>query len=150
MLLISPTSVTGNWQKEAARFTPELPVLVHHGTERKKGPAFAKAASQNALVVSSYALLARDLDLFKAVPFVSGFLMFCVSSRTTVPRQCPRCLGLRRDDRAQEGDWSNRTWKAFYPSANTSRCADDSSPAILASTRPNRARAARIHRGKRR
>jgi SNF2 family DNA or RNA helicase len=27
-LLIAPTSGTGNWQKEAARFTPELPVRV--------------------------------------------------------------------------------------------------------------------------
>ncbi|GAB4166650.1 MAG: DEAD/DEAH box helicase [Rhodocyclaceae bacterium] len=67
VLLVSPTSVTGNWQKEAARFTPRLPVLVHHGTERNKGPAFARAAVQHALVVTSYALLVRDLDLFKPV-----------------------------------------------------------------------------------
>jgi len=69
VLLISPTSVTGNWQKEAARFTPELPVLVHHGTERTKGAAFAKAASKHALVVSSYSLLVRDFELFKDVPW---------------------------------------------------------------------------------
>ena len=31
VLLICPTSVVGNWSKEAARFTPKLPVLVHHG-----------------------------------------------------------------------------------------------------------------------
>jgi SNF2 family DNA or RNA helicase len=68
-LLIAPTSVTGNWQKEAARFTPALPVMVHHGTERKKGPAFAEAAIKHALVVSSYALLVRDIELFKAVPW---------------------------------------------------------------------------------
>ncbi len=30
-LLICPTSVVGNWKKEAERFTPDLPVLVHHG-----------------------------------------------------------------------------------------------------------------------
>ncbi len=58
VLLICPTSVIGNWQKEAARFTPELPVLVHHGTERAKGDGVREAASQHALVVSSYALLA--------------------------------------------------------------------------------------------
>jgi SNF2 family DNA or RNA helicase len=67
VLLIAPTSVTGNWQKEAERFTPGLPVLVHHGTERSKGAAFAEAAAQQALVVTSYSLLARDFDLFKAV-----------------------------------------------------------------------------------
>ena len=30
-LLICPMSVVGNWKKEAERFTPDLPVLVHHG-----------------------------------------------------------------------------------------------------------------------
>ena len=68
-LLIAPTSVTGNWQKEAARFTPELPVLVHHGTQRTKGAAFAKAAAQHALIVTSYSLLARDFALFREVPW---------------------------------------------------------------------------------
>jgi SNF2 family DNA or RNA helicase len=33
-LLVCPTSVIGNWQKEAARFTPDLPVMVHHGVTR--------------------------------------------------------------------------------------------------------------------
>ncbi|MEW6365942.1 MAG: DEAD/DEAH box helicase [Acidobacteriota bacterium] len=67
VLLICPTSVTGNWQKEAERFTPDLPVLVHHGTERMRGAAFRKQAARHALVVSSYPLLHRDFDLFKDV-----------------------------------------------------------------------------------
>ena len=33
-LLICPMSVVGNWQKEAAKFTPDLPVMVHHGADR--------------------------------------------------------------------------------------------------------------------
>ena len=36
-LLLCPTSVVGNWRKEAARFTPDLPVLVHHGIGRAQG-----------------------------------------------------------------------------------------------------------------
>src|SRR5262249_46574192 len=40
VLLICPMSVVGNWQKEAARFTPDLPVLVHHGLSRVKGADF--------------------------------------------------------------------------------------------------------------
>src|SRR5207248_731967 len=35
-LLICPTSVVANWKKEAERFTPELPVLIHHGGGRSK------------------------------------------------------------------------------------------------------------------
>ncbi|PJA58275.1 MAG: ATP-dependent helicase [Rhodocyclales bacterium CG_4_9_14_3_um_filter_68_10] len=74
VLLVSPTSVTGNWQKEAQRFTPRLPVLVHHGTERSRGPAFAKAAAQHALVVTSYALLVRDIELFRPVAWAAVVL----------------------------------------------------------------------------
>jgi len=36
-LLICPTSVVGNWQREAKKFAPSLRVLVHHGiSERRK------------------------------------------------------------------------------------------------------------------
>jgi SNF2 family DNA or RNA helicase len=60
-LLICPVSVVGNWKKEAERFTPKLPVLVHHGLKRTRGGGFAKQAKQHALVLSSYALIHRDL-----------------------------------------------------------------------------------------
>lgn len=68
-LLICPMSVVGNWAKEAARFTPELPVLVHHGLSRAKGAALKKLATKQGLVLSSYSLLHRDFDLLKKVPW---------------------------------------------------------------------------------
>jgi SNF2 family DNA or RNA helicase len=61
ILLVCPTSVIANWQKEAARFTPDLRVLVHHGGGRKKGESFARTARRHDLIVSSYALIHRDL-----------------------------------------------------------------------------------------
>jgi SNF2 family DNA or RNA helicase len=61
VLLICPTSVVNNWQKEAARFTPGLPVMVHHGVGRKKGAAFAQEVEKQAIVLSTYTLLHRDL-----------------------------------------------------------------------------------------
>jgi SNF2 family DNA or RNA helicase len=67
VLLICPMSVVGNWQKEAARFTPQLTVLVHHGASRIKGESFAKQAAKYALVLSSYSLLHRDFELLKQV-----------------------------------------------------------------------------------
>ncbi len=73
-LLVCPTSVVGNWQKEAARFTPELPVLVHHGLTRTRGPAFKKEAHQHALVLSSYALLHRDFEILKTVDWAGAIL----------------------------------------------------------------------------
>ncbi|HEY9247471.1 MAG TPA: SNF2 helicase-associated domain-containing protein, partial [Candidatus Methanoperedens sp.] len=40
VLLICPTSVVGNWQREAKRFAPILLVLIHHGINRKKKKEF--------------------------------------------------------------------------------------------------------------
>jgi SNF2 family DNA or RNA helicase len=73
-LVVCPTSVVGNWQKEAARFTPDLPVLVHHGVGRAKGASFQKEAKRQAVVISSYALLHRDLDALKEVPWAGVIL----------------------------------------------------------------------------
>lgn len=67
VLLICPTSVIANWEKEAARFTPELPVFIHHGPSRKKDKAFKKAAAEHAVVISSYSLLGREGELFQKV-----------------------------------------------------------------------------------
>jgi len=61
-LVICPTSVMGNWQREAERFTPRLRVLIHHGVGRGRGEAFRKAALQHGLVITSYALLLRDFE----------------------------------------------------------------------------------------
>ncbi len=69
ILLVCPTSVIANWQKEAARFAPGLRVLVHHGGGRSRGLSFAEAARGHDLVVSSYALLHRDLVHLGAVPW---------------------------------------------------------------------------------
>jgi SNF2 family DNA or RNA helicase len=66
-LLICPMSVVGNWKKEAERFTPGLPVLVHHGQKRARDAAFVETAEQHALVISSYALLHRDQELLRKV-----------------------------------------------------------------------------------
>ena len=40
-LLVCPMSLVGNWQREAARFTPDLRVHVHHGADRLDGESLA-------------------------------------------------------------------------------------------------------------
>ncbi len=67
VLLVCPTSVVDNWYREAARFAPGLPVMIHHGTGRMRGAAFRKAAEKHAIVVSSYGLMQRDADMFGMV-----------------------------------------------------------------------------------
>lgn len=58
-LVLAPTSVVQNWQREAAKFTPSLKVLVLQGPRRKR--LYAQIP-QHQLVVTSYALIHRDLE----------------------------------------------------------------------------------------
>ncbi|WCN84734.1 SNF2-related protein [Micromonospora sp. LH3U1] len=59
-LLVCPMSLVGNWQREAARFTPGLRVHVHHGAERARGKEFTAAAHGADLVLTTYSVAARD------------------------------------------------------------------------------------------
>ncbi|MEU6586469.1 DEAD/DEAH box helicase [Nocardia sp. NPDC046763] len=64
-LLVCPMSVVGNWQREAERFAPDLRVLVHHGAGRRSGAELDAAVADSDLVVTTYALLARDVEDLK-------------------------------------------------------------------------------------
>ena len=64
-LLVCPMSLVGNWQREAARFTPGLRVHVHHGAERPKGKAFHAVVAASDLVVTTYGLMLRDIDVLR-------------------------------------------------------------------------------------
>ncbi|MEU2101150.1 MULTISPECIES: DEAD/DEAH box helicase [unclassified Nocardia] len=59
-LLVCPMSVVGNWQREAERFAPDLRVWVHHGAGRRAGAEFDETVAAADLVITTYALLARD------------------------------------------------------------------------------------------
>ena len=61
VLLVCPTSVLGNWEREVKKFGPTLTTLVYHGDKRPQGKAFAQAAKACNLVITSYALIQRDL-----------------------------------------------------------------------------------------
>ncbi len=61
-LVFAPTSVVGNWIRELERFAPSLKCLVHHGPQRLHGEAFAAAAAEHDVVLTSYALAHRDIE----------------------------------------------------------------------------------------
>lgn len=65
-LVIAPTSLVGNWRREAARCAPALSVLVLHGSDRQQH--FARIP-HHALVLTTYPLLPRDQDALRAARF---------------------------------------------------------------------------------
>ncbi|MFM1851161.1 MAG: hypothetical protein RIS54_845 [Verrucomicrobiota bacterium] len=68
-LVVAPASLLENWRREAARFTPELNVLVHHGTRRLRD---ASIFAGHDLIITSYGTLARDKKVFAGVEFTAA------------------------------------------------------------------------------
>ena len=67
ILLVCPTSVLGNWEREARRFGPDLRTLIHHGPDREQGGTFIKRTKTLDLIITSYSLVQRDAKTLKQV-----------------------------------------------------------------------------------
>jgi len=66
-LVVCPTSVLGNWEREVKKFGPLLRTLVHHGDKRAKGKTFARIVKDKDLIITSYPLVFRDAATFQGV-----------------------------------------------------------------------------------
>jgi len=66
-LIIVPTSVIGNWNREINKFAPHLSRLIHHGSNRCKiVKEFKEKVQKYNTVITSYALARRDAKLFQS------------------------------------------------------------------------------------
>ena len=61
-LVVAPAAVVGNWAAEAARFTPGLRVVVHHGASRSSDHELAEEIAGADIVITTYATAVRDID----------------------------------------------------------------------------------------
>jgi len=61
-LVIAPPAVVGNWAAEAARFTPELRVVVHHGASRSSAVELEAEVAEADLVITTYGTAVRDVE----------------------------------------------------------------------------------------
>jgi SNF2 family DNA or RNA helicase len=66
-LLVCPMSVLGNWHRELTRFAPELTVHIHHGLERPQGERLTATVERSDVVITTYALVARDKESLEKV-----------------------------------------------------------------------------------
>jgi SNF2 family DNA or RNA helicase len=64
-LIVAPTSVVTNWVREIERFGPTLTTALWHGAGRREQIADLESAN---VIITSYALLRRDIDLLKKLP----------------------------------------------------------------------------------
>lgn len=81
ILLVAPTSVLGNWEREIERFAPTLSVIRHYGSDRARRveeladvtrePTRARTAP---VVLTSYGVLRRDVELLASVDWATVVL----------------------------------------------------------------------------
>ena len=62
-LLICPTSLLGNWEREIAKFAPTLSFFVHHGNNRDRLP---KVFKPHTIVLTTYGVIRREEEVFGA------------------------------------------------------------------------------------
>jgi superfamily II DNA or RNA helicase len=70
-LVVCPTSLVTNWENETRKFTPELKTLVLEGAGRS---ARFKSIAKADVVITSYALLRRDIDALRDFNFSTAVL----------------------------------------------------------------------------
>jgi SNF2 family DNA or RNA helicase len=69
ILLVCPTSVIGNWEREIERFAPGLSVLRHYGPQRIQNAEDFAGAAEGKLVIASYGLMRRDVPFLQDINF---------------------------------------------------------------------------------
>lgn len=97
VLLVCPTSVIENWRREAARFLPDMPTSVHHGTKRLKGEKFARSAAGASLVITSYSLLYRDSSAMSKVDWSGVILDEAQNIKNPDTRQARAARSVKAD-----------------------------------------------------
>ena len=58
VLVVCPTTIVGNWEKECRKFAPTLAVSIYHGSER------SLSVKNKDVVITTYGTLRRDIDKF--------------------------------------------------------------------------------------
>ena len=94
-LLIVPTSLVGTWVAEAARFTPDLTVLVLHGPVRK---SLFDQIGKHDIVITTYPLLHRDGDVL----FAQRYDTVILDEAQMVKNPASRAAKLIRDVHARQ------------------------------------------------
>ena len=73
-LLIAPTSVVTNWEREVSRFAPGLQTYVHRGVNRLKDSAFRKAIQDQDIVLTSYPVSRLDAESIQSIKWSAVIL----------------------------------------------------------------------------
>jgi len=97
-LLIAPTSVVGNWEREVERFAPSLRIVRHYGSVRARS-AQEWPKKPGTLVVTTYGLLRRDAELLSSVDWSVAALDEAQNIKNASSATARAARGLRASHR---------------------------------------------------
>ena len=96
-LIICPTSLVGNWQRELERFAPSLRVMIHHGAGRAEGDEFVSQSKAHDVVISTYGLVRRDIKDLRKVHWANIILDEAQNIKNPLTKQA-RAVRLLKGD----------------------------------------------------
>ncbi len=70
-LLVVPKSLLANWQRESAKFTPELRILEYYGNTRKKEP---ENFNEYDIILTTYGTMLKDIEHLREYRFQYAIL----------------------------------------------------------------------------
>jgi hypothetical protein len=94
-LVVCPMSVVENWRREAERFAPDLAVHVHHGGDRLGGDDLAAATAGVDVVITTYGLVARDIEALSAIDWGRLVLDEAQNIKNSASRQAQAVRRIR-------------------------------------------------------
>ncbi len=99
VLLVCPTSVIGNWEREMARFAPGVPLVRHYGADRIQNADDFQAAVSGKVVLTSYSLLRRDLPWLQDIEYAVVTLDEAQFIKNSVSATARAARALRASER---------------------------------------------------
>ena len=94
-LIICPTSVVSTWLNEAAKFTPTLRIIAHHGSNRAKTiDELAELAQTTDAFVTSYGTAYRDVDILASMSWHGLYLDEAQNIKNPRSRRARACRRL--------------------------------------------------------
>ncbi len=95
-LIVAPTSVVTNWVREIEKFAPTLTTALWHGAGRKDQADELENAN---VIVTSYALLRRDIDLLSKLKLTYAILDEAQNIKNPLSATAQAAKDLRADHR---------------------------------------------------
>lgn len=99
VLLVCPTSVVGNWERELQRFSPSLPVVRHYGALRARSGEEFVDLPPGAIVLTTYGLLRRDIASLAHVPWSVAALDEAQNIKNAASRTAQAARALKAEFR---------------------------------------------------